>query len=362
MKQLVARFGGATFLAAALAACSGGQSVTPPTNIQPGGPAVPAYARPQSIHVARPQVLRITAADRALAATMTFKAPHFYYPKFRNPYARLAPHAVGYPLDLACNPLGYAKQCTVMTSSTAYDIYVSLDGKTCMNESCWGTPEEFLKGLTGSSFLGLLQQYTGGSSSAYGFAGSMAVPYTTLKYSQYAPTFYANDLGTILAAAVGKIGKFGLNAEYHIFLPPGTDTCFDQSATCYSPDHLSAFAFCAYHTAAYVPSLKNYIIFSVEPWQDVRVKVNGKKVFACQDQTVPPGTNRLTSGTASTLSHESFESWTDPIPGAGWINTWSGGMEIGDICAYQFMFTGSFGGSSYFLQQEYDNSSHGCNN
>jgi hypothetical protein len=352
MKHFLARLTGALAIGAALAACSGNQAVTPATATAP----VPG-ARQAAARVTHPAVVRITQADRAFGRRLTFLPPHVTYPKFHNPYLHVArPSAVGYPLDMTCQ----TKACPVMSSSTAYDIYVSMDGKTCLTEACWGTPEEFLKGLAGSALAGLATQYTNGPASGYTFGGSMAVKYTSIKYDYYAPTFYQNDLGTILAAAVRKIGATGLNAEYHIFLPPGADTCFDQSASCYSPDHLAAFAFCAYHSAALIPGSNTPIVFSVEPWQNAKVRVKGKMLYACQNSFVPKGTNRLNSGTASTLSHESFESWSDPLPNSGWFNSHYG-MEIGDVCAYTFMFTDMLGGSNYYLQQEYSNAVHGCN-
>lgn len=360
MKQLFARFGGAIIVAAALAACSGQQTVTPPTGLSPNH-----VSQAPAMSIRQPEVLHITQAAREMAAHMKIMTPHFMPLRTHNPFATASrPSAVGYPLDLVCNPT-YAKyKCPTMASSTAYNIYVSLDGKKCMNEKCWGNPQEFLQGLAGSAFAGLVTQYTKGPASGYTYGGSFSVPYTTLKYNQYAPTFYGNDLGTILAQAVLKNGgKIGLNTEYHIFLPPGADTCFDQSNACYSPDNLNSFVFCAYHTAAYISALKNYVIFSVEPYQNATVKVGSQTLYACQNSTVPKGTNRLNSGTASTLGHESFESWTDPLPPLSWINPWSGGSEIGDICAYQFMFQGKFGKAGMlYLQQMYSDKVHGCNN
>jgi hypothetical protein len=89
------------------------------------------------------------------------------------------------------------------------------------------------------------------------------------------------------------------------------------------------------------------------------VKINGKLYYGCQDQVEPPGTNRLQSGTASTLSHESFESWSDPLPNTGWFNSLYG-EEIGDVCAYAFMANESMGGGNWYVQQEYSNTYHGC--
>ena len=162
-----------------------------------------------------------------------------------------------------------------------------------------------------------------------------------MSYSHpYSKTYYSEDLLAILAAAVRHFRATGLNVEYHLFLPKGVDTCFDQAAFCYSPDNLASFAFCAYHGAARLGG--DTIIYSVEPYQAVRVNLGGGQVgYACGTPYLPAGTDRLDSGTASTLSHESFESWSDPIPNTGWYNS-TYQVEIGDICSYLFMQTVNF--------------------
>ena len=346
MKQPFVRFGGALLLATALAACSGMSQTVPtgPVQSQPSQPAVQSQ-------VMHGNVISVTDADRAMARSFVARAPHITPTRFKNPFAKLHSHAaVGYPLDMTCQ----TKKCPVMNASTAYNIYVTPDGKTCATEKCWGNPEEFLKALTGSPLAGVAQQYTGGDATKYTFGGSVAVQY----HLAYSNTFYDNDLFTILAAAYKHFKATGLNAQYHIFLPPGIDTCFDQTGICYSPDNLSSFAFCAYHNAV-LAGPGTFLVYSVEPYQNAKVKIGKQKFFACQNSTVPPGTNRLNSGTASTLSHESFEAWSDPLPNTGWFNS-TYNMEIGDVCAYQFMATESMGGSSWYVQQEYSNSAHGC--
>jgi len=346
MKQPFVRFGGVLLLATGLAACSGTSQTIPA-----GSALAPAQSsvRPQTL---RPQVLSVTAADRATARTWRVAAaPHITGTAFHNKFAHLRAHApVGYPLDMTCQ----TKKCPVMSSSTAYNVYVTPDGKKCATEKCWGNPEEFLKALSGSTLAGVAQQYTKGAASAYTYGGSVAVKYSLA----YTNTFYNNDLFTILVAAVKHFKATGLNAEYHLFLPPGIDTCFDQYGECYSPDNLNSFYFCAYHTAV-LAGKGTFIVYSVEPYQNATVTYGGQKLYGCQDQVVPPGTNRLQSGTASTLSHESFEAWSDPLPNTGWFNA-PYGVEIGDICAYAYMATEKMGGHSWYVQQEYSNTYHGC--
>ncbi len=55
---------------------------------------------------------------------------------------------------------------------------------------------------------------------------------------------------------------------YHVFLPPGTDECFDNTySVCYSPDHLTTWFFCAYHGFVDFPDI-GHVIYSVEPYQN----------------------------------------------------------------------------------------------
>lgn len=71
--------------------------------------------------------------------------------------------------------------------------------------------------------------------------------------------------------------------------------------------------------------------------------------------------NDLNSATANVLSHETFETITDPIPGTGWVNP-NGFGEIGDECAWSSLTPETFAstGSTYNIQLEYSNQVHGC--
>ena len=352
MKQLLARFGVVAITSAILGACSGlSQNVTPSTGSSLGGQPVT-----QSIALGRndPGVVEIDANARAIANSFVRAGtPHFLRPSFGNPLRSAAMHSaatpVSYPLDMSCQ----TRTCQTMPGSTAYDIYVTLDGHTCATESCWGKPEEFLKSLTGSPLAGVITQYTKNSAAKYKFGGSMAVKYA-LKYSN---TFYTNDLFTILGAAVSKLAKHGFSYQYHLFLPPGIDTCTDRSDQCYSPDNPLSMTFCAYHTTVIYNNVP--IVYSVEPYQNAIMNIGGQIVYPCQPQTVPKGTNRLYSGTASTLLRESMGSWSDPEVKSAWYNS-SYQMEIGDVCNNQYLTTVKLGNIPYYVDEIYSNHYHGC--
>jgi len=314
--------------------------------------SVPAYtpatapniaAQTRTARTSRPAVIEVTAGDRAAAFGFSNNRVHFTAPAFRRHkrHAHATP-PVGYPLDM------YDFGGPTMPASNAYNIYVN-----CKDERCWGHPEEFLKGLAGSPFSDLITQYTGSPGSKYAFKDSLSVKYS----HPYTNTYYTEDLFAILAAALRHFKATGLSVQYHIFLPKGIDTCVDQTSLCYSPDDLSAFQFCAYHGAAQYKH-KN-VIYSVEPYASPQVDVYGTFVWGCQDQAIPKGVNREDSAQASALSHESFESWSDPLPNTGWFNT-TFQAEIGDICAYLYMQTIELSSRKWYIQQEYSNAAHGC--
>ena len=328
---------------AVLAACSGGsQGVTPVT---PGMTSQqPDLAAPVSLAGKGSGPVGVTAADRHFAATFQAGQAHVFYTESHMPH--VVRPAVGYPADVRCAI--YGGTCTTMPASSAINVYISVDGgKTCTTEVCWGHPEEFLKALAGTKFVGLITQYTKGAASGYKYGGHVSV-----KFPLYPHTvLYENDLFTILAAAAKSAGKIGTSFEYHLFIPPGVDTCFDLTTSCYSPDNPSTWAFCAYHSSAYVPAYKNFLVFSVEGYMNA-------KFPGCRNSAKVTSENMQ----ASVLSHESFESWSDPVFNPAPLGYQGPFGEIGDICAYQFFTDVKGGGRTWNVQQEYSNAVHGCNN
>jgi hypothetical protein len=221
----------------------------------------------------------------------------------------------------------------------AHNIYVNCPAK---NQSCWGAPEGFQTKLTGSAFAGMLEQYTGSAASSITFGEGTAVAYSVFPGSP----LYENDLLQIVHQVAAQMKKTGYGNLYHIFLPKGTDTCFDFSRSCYSPDRPGAFGFCAYHAAARFSDIGT-VIYSVEPYQNVSGCLTVKSA----------GASKLTNSTISTLAHETFESITDPGPKLAWINYQYG--ELADECEY-FVSKVTLQGTAYNTQPMYSNRVHGC--
>lgn len=351
MKQL-ARFAAVLIAGAALAACSGNQGVTPTG--AGTAPMQPSFAKqPAAVRVSGdPEIIRVSSHDIEFAKT--FKAGQKHIFMTADHMSTKPDSGVGYPADMQCAV--YGGKCTTMPSSNAYNIYVSIDGKHCVTEKCWGHPEEFLKALAGSAFAGLETQYKGGPASGYKYGGHLAVT-----YPHYTNVFYDNDLLAILSAAANKIQAVGPVAEYHLFIPPGYDVCNDFSTQCYSPDNPSTLVFCAYHSSVYVPSIKQFIIFSVEPYMFTPVKTASGSYYPCRnaDPSLPPSEDNFQ---ASVLGHESFESWSDPIFDPypqGYTGRFG---EVGDVCAYAYFTNVKAKAMTFNVQEIYSNKVHGCNN
>lgn len=287
---------------------------------------------PQS---SQPAGLVVTERDEAVARGARILSHHFMKLRTRGGDSERKQVRTKYPADLV------RKKGPIMKAAAAFNIYVNCKSG---GESCWGDPEGFQKALTGSTFAGLLQQYTKTPPSSYTFGGAFSV-----KYHTYTKLFYANDLLAVVHAAIEKNGgQAGYATIYHVFLPKGTDTCFDRSRACYSPDHPRTFDFCAYHESVAFKDVPDEVIVSVEPYQ---------MVDGCASHA-SPGASALTNSTVSTLGHETFESITDPGPAFAWFN-FTFFEEVADLCE-TFEWRIDLNGTEYSIQPMYSNKYHAC--
>ena len=221
--------------------------------------------------------------------------------------------------------------------------------------ACWGNPAAFLKDLNHSALIHMTDQYVGTTANArYPVGGAVAInqPLQTNVVDQ-------NEILSFVHAAATKMSiQNSYSNIVHIFLPRGVDTCFDLTSICYSPDNPSSFFFCAYHGAVWFNDI-GHILFTVEPYQNVP---------GCQVATPSPN-GPLVDSTASTLSHESIETITDPDLDAWWsdVSLIEQGAEISDICEPVGNMNAQFldpvflvNGKNYKIQLEYSNRLHGC--
>lgn len=220
---------------------------------------------------------------------------------------------------------------------------------------CWGNPATFLTNLNDGAFIHLSDQYVGTTASYRYPVGSAISVNETLQTN----VLGQNDLLAIIhSAAVNLSVQGGYKDIIHLFLPKGVDTCFDLTSICYSPDYPPSFVFCAYHGSVVFSDI-GHIMFTIEPYQNVP---------GCQVASPSPN-GQLADSTASVLSHETFETITDPDGSAWWsqVSLVEMGAEIGDICEpignamNQFMnpvFV--VNGKNYKIQLEYSNTYHAC--
>jgi hypothetical protein len=261
-----------------------------------------------------------------------------------------------FPADLTYN--GGA----VVRVAEGHPIFLLPNGK-CPIATCWGNPEGFLRDLNISEFIHITDQYVGATANNRYPVGR----HTLMSYTPTPKThpLTDNDMIGIVHTVAAASGQTGYAHIYHVFLPPGQDECFFIGGPCYSPDVPSTFVFCGYHSSVDFKDI-GHVLYSVEPFQNVG---------GC---SVRPGTpnGQLIDSTNNTLSHEQFETITDP-DGTAWINFTSvalGGAEIGDECSFFVVLPTSpttfsaffdptvstIGNHPYAVQPEYANNEHAC--
>jgi len=215
--------------------------------------------------------------------------------------------------------------------------------------SCWGNPSTFLTNLGNSTFIHLLDQYIGSSAnSRYTLGTAVTVTQPIFAGTSGVPTLSENDILTIVHAAA-KTNGAGLGHIYHVFLPNKVDTCLDEGP-CYSPDNFSTFVFCAYHFTVHFSDIGN-VYYTVEPFQNV---------LGCQIPGSPtPPNGQLADSTNNSLSHELFETITDPDINTGFRATNTSFEEIGDVCVGAVAVF-PLNGHNYEIQLEYSDTYHAC--
>lgn len=262
--------------------------------------------------------------------------------------------AVRFPADLE-NQGG-----PTIRSAELHAIFLNPTAK-CPANSCWGNPIGFLRDLSQSQFIGVTDQYVDAN------APNRYPDGTNYYVNGYAPSagagkpFIDLDMAVAAYSIAAQTGSFGSGHIYHLFLVPGQDVCFDTTySSCYSPDNLKTFQFCGYHSSV-SDAGGNVVFYTVQPYQDVA---------GCNVRSGTPN-GQLADSTNNVLSHETFETITDPL-GTAWWNSSDVGMygeEIGDECEFlTFTATASYfdpslvflGRKLYAVQPEYSNALHAC--
>jgi len=311
---------------------SGGSLMMPQSPQQPS-----ATSSPSGLDV---REATLTEADAAAAASATGLQVH----EMKLSSSGVSPMTtIAYPGQLTFH--GGAQ----LVSTVQHAIYLN-----CPDGSCWGgaqAPTQFLNNFANSTMIHQVDEYIGVATNArYPVGATVAVGETLFEN-----VLHMNDMlryihVTAVFLATNNLCSpcTGYGHEYHVFLPQGIDVCNDFGG-CYSPDHVSTFSFCAEHGSIDFPDI-GHVIFSVEPYQAVQLcQLNG---------TTPNGT--LIDSTSTALSHEIFESITDPDPQKvpAWYNP-NTGDEVADECR-PFLVVVHLGAQDYEIQQEYSNNYKAC--
>ena len=275
---------------------------------------------------------------------------------------RLAPNAsalAAFPAARAWNPIdmitygGWNGNLYGSTHMVQENIYLDCPAH---NDSCWGSGvagniTNVQKALTTSKFITIVDQYvkstalyryTLGTQFYADWQGSL-VP---ALWNSSVPVLLDSTAQALAASASLNDGHYGYGYIFHIFVPNGTDVCFDNSQTvCYSPDNYPTYYFCGYHGSFDYSG--RHIIYSVEPYD----YVNG-----CNEY--PQTAN---DAQVSVLTHELFEAITDPDPNYQWNSADQNYGEIGDMCAWNIFNVALSYTIHPNIQLEYSNRSHACN-
>jgi hypothetical protein len=216
-----------------------------------------------------------------------------------------SPAVIRYPGDLEYHG------GNVVPSVQQHLIYVNLGSSPSCSTiaTCWGNPRRFLSDLGESTFIHVVDQYVGSTEDDRYSVSDRAIHVT---YPTTANPLTDTDMVTIVHAVALSLRGIptGYGNLYHIFLVPGQDECFDSTYTqCYSPDIPKSWVFCAYHGSADLTDI-GHILYSVEPFQDNS---------GCSSRPGTPN-GQLADSTNNVLSHETFETITDP-DGTAWFNT-----------------------------------------
>lgn len=230
-------------------------------------------------------------------------------------------------------------QGPVIVEAVGHPIYVNT------TPDAVGYPGALLRDLGRSEMVHIVDEYVGATHDYRYKAGLGGL----LSYS-VSGALQDADVTTIVHSAAAAFGKTGYKTVYHIFLAPGQDVC--SEGTCYSPDNPSNFSFCAYHDSIDFMDI-GHVIYTLVPFQ---------AVDGCSEGPSSPN-GLVVDSTMSTLSHEFFESITDP-DGNAWWNRLSldlNGDEIADTCVIvNFDPVAKLNGTLYELQAEYSNKYHAC--
>lgn len=305
-----------------LAGC-GGTRMTPNPPLQQGGPGGASALASRTGSGAIGKLLASLRYDPSLRTVV------------RNVYSHAMPTLEHVPLTNSNDLINHGGQ--TMSNAGSIDVYVNptLDPPAGQ----WGNPNAFVNAFSLSKMNHVMDQYVG----ATGENRYPDLGYVTVKGAPKR-TWTNADINNTVQTVINSSGSTGYGVIYHIYLAKGQKVCTTAPYPngCYGS---GAGGYCAFHGSGdFIGAVSGHVIFTLEPWQ---------KVLGCN---VPE--NTIQNDTASDLSHEMSEAFTDP-DGKSWYN--AAGQEIADICRFTDAYIPMFPGPvTYDIQKEWLNSEEAC--
>ncbi len=220
--------------------------------------------------------------------------------------------------------------------------------------------QRYFHDVGGTPFYGLLTQYwdTSGPVRNHEQLGGVYMDTTPYPHAgTQADPLTDGDIQESILRATFAHTSWGQNTgrdEFIVITGYGMNEC-DQRDCSFARNGDTTNAFCAYHS-----TLGNGNVYAYAP--DV-ADCNYEPTF---DSGLIPENDPVAAAITSSLSHEQFESITDPN-GDAWYTNEANGGEIGDLCYTTFGQIDSQGGTvtlahgdSYTLQAEWSNLANAC--
>ncbi len=273
----------------------------------------------------------------------------------------------------------------VMHTMTAYlDFWLPADQtyETAIGDDNHfeGLIEQYFRDIGGTPFYGMLTQYWDNNGPIRNSVKLGGVYFDTTPYphgvtpevTPVAPTdnraLQDKDVRASITRALNATHWKNDGRTDEIFVFTGFDI-----QECYQ-GQCSSSTFCAYHDSTNYTDVSKNIIYAYAPdvsfcYATTLISYVSSGAFPYNDITADSVINAI--------SHEQFESASDPVPNlqgnppnltgtGGWIQITTG-QEIGDLCVQNFGPTDANGATvklahnnSYLIQQEWSNIANGC--
>ncbi len=287
--------------------------------------------------------------------------------------------------DASCHPVHY-HDGPVMHAQDAYLIFWQPTGTTFepggSDASFQSLIKRYFNDIGGTTFYGLLSQYfdyqgNAGNSvtlagvwvdtSNYQHCGTNIVHCNPAAATQADPLVDEDIQGEVLRSfKANPTWAPDPSNEYFVFTAADSQECQTDSRTADCTFSDSAQSYCAYHSDFQAPAV------NVNPttfYAYIPSAANGGGRCSLPPNFSGPNHDNIADATLDSVSHEQFETVSDPDPGTGWYDDNVSAKlegEIGDKCVTSF---GSLNpddsnvtlhGHPYLLQEEWSNTLGRC--